>query len=167
MKALPNEIVLRPRFQINLNCSAEPILQLFQNADTPPFIVKISDNHVFIKFNRTESHFWSPQLQLEVVDQEDGDSIIYGLFGPNPTLWTFFMFVHFGVATLFIIFGVWAYSNNALGKEIGLQLGLMALMVVTWIVLYVFGRIGKRKGKPQMHQLHEFMLKHTQEGSHI
>tara|TARA_R110000796_G_scaffold190818_1_gene307533 strand:+ start:5139 stop:5366 length:228 start_codon:yes stop_codon:yes gene_type:complete len=72
------------------------------------------------------------------------------------------MFVHFGVATLFIIFGIWAYSNKALGKEIGLQMGLMALMVVTWIVLYVFGRIGRKKGKPQMHQLHEFMLRHIQ-----
>ncbi|MBC8770394.1 GTP-binding protein [Arenibacter sp. BSSL-BM3] len=165
MKVLPNEIILRPRFRINLNGPAKSILQLFQNADTSHFIVKISDHHVFIKFNKSESHFWSPQLQIEVVDQEDGNSIIYGLFGPNPTLWTFFMFVHFGVATLFIFFGVWAYSNNALGKEIGLQLALMALMVVAWVVLYVFGRIGKRKGKPQMHQLHEFMLKHTKEGN--
>tara|TARA_R110002050_G_scaffold75052_3_gene160897 strand:+ start:4373 stop:4891 length:519 start_codon:yes stop_codon:yes gene_type:complete len=158
---LPNEIILRPRFQINLKGPAKSILQLFQNEDTPPFVVKISDHHVFIKFNKAESHFWSPQLQIEVVDREEGGSTIYGLFGPNPTLWTFFMFVHFGVATLFIIFGVWAYSNNALGKETDLQIGLMALMVIVWIVLYVFGRIGKRKGKPQMHQLHEFMLRHA------
>lgn len=164
MKAIPNEIVLRPRFQINLQSPAQPLLELFQNADTPPFIIKTSDQHVFIKFNRSESDFWSPQLQIEVVEQEDGNSIIYGLIGPNPTLWTFFMFVHFGVATLFIIFGVWAYSNNALGKGIGPQLGLMALMVVTWIVLYVFGRIGKRKGRSQMHQLHEFILKQTKGG---
>lgn len=161
MKAIPNEIVLRPRFQLKLNGPAQPVLELFQNADKPPFIVRISDQHVFIKFNKAESHFWSPQLQIEVVDQEDGNNIIYGLFGPNPTLWTFFMFIHFGVATLFIVFGVWAYSNNALDKGFGVQLGLMGLMVVVWVVLYVFGRIGKRKGKPQMHQLHEFMLKHT------
>jgi hypothetical protein len=70
------------------------------------------------------------------------------------------MFIHFGVASLFIVFGVWAYSNKALDKEVGLQIGLMALMVVVWIVLYVFGRIGRRKGKPQMHQLHDFLLEH-------
>ena len=161
MKALPNDIVLRPRFQIGANGPAESILRLFKNADTPPFVIKISDHHVFIKFNPSTSHFWSPQLQLEIVDNDDGNSTIYGLFGPNPTLWTFFMFVHFMVATLFIIFGVWAYSNNALGKPIGLQIGLMVFMVLTWIALYIFGRLGKRKGKPQMHQLHEFMLLHT------
>lgn len=167
MKALPNEIVLRPRFQLDLKGPSSPILELFQNMDKPPFIVKVSDHHVFIKFNKAASHFWSPQLQIEVVDQENGDSILYGLFGPNPTLWTFFMFVHFGVATLFIIFGVWAYSNKALGKGIGLQIGFMGLMVVAWGVLYVFGRIGKRKGQPQMHELHEFMLLHTKEENHL
>ncbi len=161
MNILPNEIALRPRFQLNLKGPAPSILQLFQEADHSTFIVKISDQHVFIRFNRAETHFWTPQLQIEIVDQEDGNSIIYGLFGPNPTLWTFFMFVHFGVASFFIIFGVWAYSNNALGKEVGLQIGLMALMVLTWIVLYVFGRIGKRKGRPQMHQLYDFMLRYT------
>ena len=161
MNVLPNEIVLRPRFQLNLKGPALPILQMFQEVDHPPFILKISDQHIFIRFNRAETHFWTPQLQIEIVDQEDGNSIIYGLFGPNPTLWTFFMFVHFGVASFFIIFGVWAYSNNALGKEVGLQIGLMALMVLTWIVLYVFGRIGKRKGRPQMHQLYDFMLRYT------
>lgn len=161
MKALPNEIVLRPRFQRKLKGPAQPILQLFRKLDAPPFIVKISDHHVFIKFNKAETHFWSPQLQIEIVDQEDGNSTIYGLFGPNPTLWTFFMFVHFGVASLFIIFGVWAYTSKALGKEIGLQIGLMAFMVVVWTSLYIFGRIGRRKGRRQMHQLHEFMMQHV------
>ncbi|MEZ4969640.1 MAG: GTP-binding protein [Flavobacteriaceae bacterium] len=161
MNALPNEIVLRPRFQHSLKGPARPVLQLFQEVDTPPFIVKVSDHHVFIRFNKAETHFWSPQLQIEIVDQADGHSTIYGLFGPNPTLWTFFMFVHFGVASLFIIFGVWAYSNNALGKETGPQIGLMALMIITWIALYVLGRIGKRKGRPQMHQLHKFMMQYV------
>lgn len=167
MKALPNDIVLRPRFQIRAEGPAESLLQLFKNADTPPFSIKISDHHVFIKFTPSASHFWSPQLQLEIVDNDDGNSTIYGLFGPNPTLWTFFMFVHFMVATLFIIFGVWAYSNNTLDKPIGLQIGLMVFMVATWIALYIFGRLGKRKGKPQMHQLHEFMLQHTKADNQI
>ncbi len=161
MNVLPNKIVLRPRFQHSVKGPSRPVLQLFQRTDDPTYIVKVSDHHVFIRFHKDETHFWSPQLQIEIVDQEDGNSTIYGLFGPNPTLWTFFMFVHFGVASLFIIFGVWAYSNHALGKEIGLQIGLMALMVVAWVVLYVLGRVGKRKGRPQMHRLYEFMMQYA------
>jgi len=51
----------------------------------------------FIKFNQGSQSFWSPQLHLEIVklDEDEQKSKIYGLFGPNPTLWTFFMFLHF------------------------------------------------------------------------
>ncbi len=157
MSILPNEIVLRPRFQIEVAKSKDSILNSFENADLPPFLVKRIDDHVFIKFNRKKVHFWSPQLHLEINDLNEGGSKIYGLFGPNPTLWTFFMFLHFGVATIFIGLGVWAYSSASLGRPLTLQIGLMVFMVLLWFVLYAFGRAGRSKGKPQMHELHQFM----------
>jgi hypothetical protein len=130
MKPLPNEIVLRPRFQLPRSEPKETLLAAFEGRSQPPFIIKRLDDHVFIKFNREETHFWSPQLQLEIIDNEDKGSTIYGLFGPNPTLWTFFMFLHFGVGTFFVIFGIWAYSSAALKKPYGWLLGAMGLMVV-------------------------------------
>lgn len=154
--AIPNEIVLRPRFQMPLDSRAECVLVALADAAKSPFIVKRVDDHIFIKFNAQTIHFWSPQLQLEILDEEKSGCTIYGLFGPNPTLWTFFMFLHFGVATLFIILGIWAYSSASLGKPYGIQLGAMAVMVVLWFVLYAFGRAGKSKGKPQMHELYQF-----------
>jgi len=157
LQAIPNEIILRPRFQLKLNDPKETLLEGFENADQPPFLAKRIDDHVFIKFNGEEIHFWSPQLHLEIIDDEEGGSNIYGLFGPNPTLWTFFMFLHFGVATIFIGLGVWAYSSATLGHPYGLQIGLMVFMVILWFILYFFGRAGKSKGKPQMQELHHFM----------
>lgn len=159
MKTLPNEIVLRPRFQLQLEKSKDTALSLFENSNQPPFIVKRMDDHVFIKFNKEQIHFWSPQLHIELNDIEEGGCKVYGLFGPNPTLWTFFMFLHFGVATLFIVLGVWAYSSASLGRPYRLQIGLMVFMVLLWFVLYAFGRAGRKKGKPQMRELHDFMNK--------
>ncbi|WP_229797242.1 GTP-binding protein [Arenibacter certesii] len=141
------------------------IIELFKNSAEPPFITRISDHHVFIKFNKTESNFWSPQLQIEILDQEEGQSKVYGLFGPNPTLWTFFMFIHFVVATLFITIGTWAYSSHAIGKTYGLQIGLLALMVLIWTALYFIGRRGKRKGRHQMQCLHNFLMQRV--GIHV
>ena len=158
MKSLSNTIVLRPRFQIELSSSNENVLVAFEKTNTPPFLVKRMDDHVFIKFNTSDLHFWSPQLHLEIVNNKDlKTSKIYGLFGPNPTLWTFFMFLHFGVATIFIAISIWAYSSAVLGKTYSLQLGLMLFMIVIWIGFYAFGRAGRNKGKAQMHLLHEFM----------
>lgn len=158
MQPLPNDIVLRPRFQLELPTHKSVALKEFEKAEKPPFLVKRVDDHVFIKFNKNQVHFWSPQLHLEIVDVDDHNSRLHGLFGPNPTLWTFFMFLHFGVGTLFIIFGIWAYSYASLGRPYGFQLGVTILMVALWFLLYVFGRAGKHRGKPQMRTLYQFMM---------
>ncbi len=153
---LPNEIVLRPRFQDSLDEVASVVLMRLEKSAENPILVKRMDDHVFIRFNDSERHFWSPQLQLEVLDEEQGGCKVYGLYGPNPTLWTFFMFLHFGVATLFIILGIWAYTSASLGRPYGVLIGGMAAMLVIWFAFYAFGRAGRAKGKPQMHQLYRF-----------
>jgi len=158
MKPIPNDIVLRPRFQLELMYAKEDLLQAFEDSQLKPFLVKRLDEHVFIKFNKKHTHFWSPQLHLEIDEIDRKSSRIFGVFGPNPTLWTFFMFLHFGVATVFIILSIWAYSSAALDKPYVLQLSLMGFMTVLWFVLYFSGRLGKRKGKPQMQELYRFMM---------
>lgn len=157
MKSLPNDIVLRPRFQLELSKTKESVLTSFEKSKVAPFLVKRLDEHVFIKFNKENNHFWSPQLHLEIDEIDEHNSKLYGVFGPNPALWTFFMFLHFSVASLFIILGIWAYSSAALRKPFSLQLGLMGFMTVLWFILYLFGRAGKQKGKPQMQDLYRFM----------
>jgi hypothetical protein len=153
---LPNEIVLRPRFQDHLDEPASEVLGRIENAGGNPILVKRMDDHLFIRFDEGERHFWSPQLQLEILDEEQGGCRVYGLYGPNPTLWTFFMFLHFGVATLFIILGIWAYSSASLGKPYGVLVGGMAAMLIVWFAFYAFGRAGRARGKPQMQQLYRF-----------
>lgn len=158
MQKLPNDIVLRPRFQMDVSVATEKLLDDLKASEVEPFLVKRLDEHIFIKFNKTNNHFWSPQLHLEITEVDKKNSRLYGVFGPNPTLWTFFMFLHFGVATLFIVLGIWAYSSAALHKSYTLQLVLMGLMILIWIILYFLGRSGKYKGKPQMHELYQFIM---------
>ncbi len=156
--SLSNEVVLRPRFKFDVNYEHEALLKLFEGTRDAQsdFIVTRVDDHVFIKIPKAKQHFWSPQLHLEI-NKIEGSSTIYGLFGPNPTVWTMFMFFHFIVAGLFIGFGIWAYSNWALGNNYAIQLSLTLLMVVIWIGLYFGGRMGKKTGTAEMYELHHFM----------
>ncbi|NNK87196.1 MAG: GTP-binding protein [Flavobacteriaceae bacterium] len=158
--SLPNEIVLRPRFSMDFDYSNEDILRLFEEARTTQkdFIVSRVDDHVFIKFPVEKQHFWSPQLHIEIFETEPGKSKLHGLFGPKPTVWTMFMFLHFIVAGLFIAFGIWAYTNWSLDKDFAIQLFLTIMMVVLWIVLYFSGRLGRSAGKGEMQELHWFMV---------
>ena len=157
--SLTNEIVLRPRFKFDIERDNEVLLKLFEDSKSSQSDFKVSrvDDHVFIKFPKEKQHFWSPQLHLEINAKENGNSTIHGLFGPNPTVCTMFMFFHFIAAGLFFGFGIWAYTNATLGNSYAIQLSLTLFMVVLWFVLYFAGRIGRKKGKPEMYQLHGFM----------
>ena len=157
MSELTNEIVLRPRFQLNLKTDIDHLKQTFDQSSKDPFLIKRLDEHVYIRFKKSETTFWSPQLHLELMSFEEGVSKIHGVFGPNPTLWTFFMFLHFGVGTLFIILGIFAYSNHSLGHDITFWMAGMIFLVLIWFALYAFGRMGKSKGKGQMDQLKAFL----------
>lgn len=156
MKSLPNDIVLRPRFHLELSETKDDVLRAFDGIEKVPFLVKRLEEHVYIKFNKKYLHFWSPQLHLEIGALDENTSEVYGTFGPNPALWTFFMFLHFGVGTLFMLLGIWAYARAILARPYVLQLGCMIFMVLLWFVLYFLGRMGKHKGKPQMDELYAF-----------
>lgn len=154
-----NDIVLRPRFKIELSKNNQSILKDFEalKSNQSEFIITRLDHHVFIKFSKEKQHFWSPQLHLEIDEIDDNSSLLHGLFGPNPTVWTMFMFLHFIVAGFFIAFGIWAYTNWSLKQSYAIQVSLMLLMVVIWVVLYFAGSIGKASSKNEMRALNDFM----------
>lgn len=156
---LPNDIVLRPRFKYKLEYTNETILNDFedQKRSQTSFIISRVDDHVFIRFPKTHQHFWSPQLHLEINKSSDSTSELHGLFGPNPTIWTLFMFLHFVAAAFFIAFAIWAYTNWTLKEDYVLQLFGLLMMIVLWFTLYAAGRLGKAKGKAEMHKLYDFM----------
>lgn len=157
--SLNNDIVLRPRFKIELKKNNQEVLKVFEEAKKTQkdFIVSRVDDHVFIKIPKADQHFWSPQLHLEIMEVDKKSSRLFGLFGPNPTVWTMFMFFHFIVAGLFIGFGIWAYTNWTLETDFAIQLFVAILMIVLWVALYFGGRLGKATGRDQMVLLHNFM----------
>ena len=114
---LYNQIFLKPRFQIEFNENKDELLTKIsaEVAKEEHYVVKLIDNHLVVDIPEKESHFWSPQLYMEIEDFEEDKSKIKGLFGPKPQVWTLFMFIHFGVALAFFIFAVIAYSNYSLG----------------------------------------------------
>ncbi len=156
MSDLVNEIVLRPRFDIRLYTDPEILKTAFDIQAKDPFLLKRIDEHIYIRFKKEATNFWSPQLHLEISSFSKGKSTIHGVFGPNPTLWTFFMFLHFGVATSFVILGIFAYSKHSLGHNTTPWLIGMGFLVFIWFAFYAFGRLGKAKGKPQMEQLRRY-----------
>lgn len=123
----------------------------------PEFQIKSVDNHLWINIGARRREKHSPHLHVEMEEMEDGNTAINGLFGPDPVLWTMFMFLHFVVAGIFIIFGMIAYSKWTLKENFGLEIVVMTLMIGLWVALYYIARTFRRKGIPQMKELEEVM----------
>ena len=157
--ALSNDIVLRPRFKMEIPRYNESVLSDFENAKTTQkdFVITRVDDHVFIKFPKDKQTFWTPQLHLEINKIDDNSCRLHGLFGPNPTVWTLFMFLHFVIAGIFIAFAIWTYTNWSLKENYAVQISITLLMVLLWITLYFAGSIGKASSTTDMRLLNNFM----------
>lgn len=157
---LPNDVVLRPRFQMKLDLSDAEVMERFIRVKSNSEGYKITqvDSHVFIRLPQAEQTFWAPQLHLETKEISENQCELHGFFGPNPTIWTLFIFLHVVVGTLFLANLGWLYSNVNLGNPYSLQIGIGLGLVAVWILLYVGGTIGKKKGKPGLQMLYAFML---------
>ena len=157
-----NRVLLKPRFQLEFDESQEEILEKFKDkfaTGNCAYCSKIVNHHIVIDVPEKEDHFWSPQLNIEVEKDEEGSTIVRGLFGPKPQVWTFFMFIHFAVAVAFMVFLVMAYTRWSLKQDYMFPLIICIALPIFWIVLYSLGQLGKKKGYQQMVELDDFMMK--------
>lgn len=159
---MEKNLQLRLRFYKVCKKSIERIKNEFEELKTtvePNYKIKILDNHIWLSIGVFDREKYSPQLHLELEEMEDGNTAINGLYGPDPVLWTFFMFMHFIVAGIFIIFSIIAYSKYNLHQKFALEIIIMLTMVVFWFTLYFLARYNRKKGIPQMKKLEELMEK--------
>jgi len=157
-----NRVLLKPRFKITSDHNAEIIIDKFKDefdSGNCEYCSKIIDHHIVIDVPKKEDHFWSPQLHVEVEKDEDNKTIVRGLFGPKPQVWTFFMFIHFAVAIAFVVFLVVAYTRWSLKQDYSFALAMCIAMPILWITLYILGQLGKKKGYQQMVELDDFLKK--------
>lgn len=157
---LENSIALRPRFTREVPKSRVEILENASKIKAEvkeDFRVKISDHHIFFFITQAKRKYYSPHLHIELSENENKSTTVKGLFGPDQTVWTFFMFLHFIIAGIFIIFMVIAYSNWILKQSTTMNFVVMGLMVVFWFALYFQARHNRKKCQPQMQQLHDLM----------
>ncbi|WP_162127253.1 hypothetical protein [Flavobacterium phycosphaerae] len=154
-----NEIRLRPRFYMDIEENIDLVRQKFVDyaKHVPPgFLIKIRPNHIQFSIQGEKQKYWSPHLSIEFEEKEINNKTvthIRGLFGPAQTLWTFFVFLHFIIAGILLVFLMFAYSNWMLHQSLKGDLMVILLMVISWGLLYFIGRQTRANGYGQMEEL--------------
>lgn len=156
-----HEARLLLRFYQDVEQNTDAVLQKFktyQKNHSDSCLLKIRHNHIWLDVPASKKEYWSPHLHLELESKAENETHIRGLFGPDPTLWTFFMFLHFMVAGVFLLFSGIAYSDYVLKLPVKMDFVVMALMVIVWFLLYFIAKQIRFKGQEQMNDLEKIYL---------
>jgi hypothetical protein len=159
---LDNNVVLRPRFHKDVDLSFSEIIAKatkIKEEVKEDYRVKISDHHIFLFIILAKRRYYSPHLHIELTEKDDKTTHIKFLFGPDQTVWTFFMFLHFIVAGVFLVFGMFALSDWTLKTSVTKDLIIASLMVVVWILLYLIAKQIRYNGRHQIMELMRLFLK--------
>lgn len=83
---------LRPRFELVAPGRPADVLHALRaslEAPDAPCVGHVLAPHARLAVHEADRHFWSPHLEVEVTAHPDG-AHLRGLFGPHPSVWTFF-----------------------------------------------------------------------------
>ena len=154
MSTQDNSFRIRPRFREKVDLSSDEIKQRINTSlqeNNERWLGKIVDHHVILKIPKKDQHYWSPQLTLEL-EEDDGKTLIRGLFGPKPGVWTMFVFFYSGIGFLTLLGLIFGLSQMMLNMD---AYGLWSFPVgaVLLIGLFITSKIGQQLGKDQMQRL--------------
>ena len=153
---------VRPRFQIETSMSADEILTKIKSGLSSPNAScrgEINHGYATLFLPPEEQHYWSPQLSLNMEELEEG-TLLRGLYGPRPGVWTMFVFFYAIIAFAIVIIGVIGLSNLSLDESGAILWGVPILLLI-FLTLYLVAYTGQKMARGQMNILHDFLEEST------
>lgn len=114
------------------------------------------DNHAYLQIPKEDQHYWSPEFNVTIEKRDDGGSLVRGVVGPKPKVWTMFMFLYSAVVVLFLLGVSMGVSQWMLGMDAPVLWSIPAC-VGLWILILVAAKFGQYQGKEQMEKLWHFL----------
>ena len=153
---------VRPRFKVNVPLSIEELsgkIELALNQADATCIGKAKPGYITLYVPKKDQHYWSPQLNLTMEENENGCSL-RGLYCPRPAVWTLFIFFYSAIGFATLIIAMVGLSRISLDKS-GTILWLVPLLLLIIGSLWLVSYYGQKLGEDQMITLHHFLEEST------
>jgi len=151
---MPSGPRMRPRFERETGSPPDVVMRRLEEAlrvAGPAVEGRIVGHHVHLRLGETHRTYWSPHLWVDVYSSQAG-SIVRGLFGPHPSVWTLFMAAYAVIGFAALVGVAFGYSQWTLDQP---AVALWSLPAAAVAVLCVFALAlhGQRLSRDQMDQL--------------
>jgi len=120
-------------------------------------------DHIELRVRPEHRHYWSPVLNIILDDVDEGTSV-RGRFGPEPKVWTLFMFFYFFALAISFFAGMYGLVQLKMGYP-AWSFWLVLLGLGLLLLIYIAAQIGQKKGAEQTQWLMSFcteVLKHEE-----
>lgn len=146
----------RPRFRKYIKAPEQEVLKAFINKEALQgnVLTRVATHHVFMKMEESQQHFWSPQLGLAVEPLENGGSLIRGLYGPRPQIWTMFVFLYAAISMGTLAMLIWGLSQHLVLHTYPWALWFVPGGLLTVGGIYLLTQFGQKLSFPQMEEIH-------------
>lgn len=156
---IPGDELIRPRFSVVSELNEHSVLVALNNGLKNPNTTvrgRAIPGFATITLPPDERTLWSPQLTLMYGPAEDPQkTLIRGLFGPAPGIWTFFMFLYIGLGFIGMCLLIYGLVLRTLGEAANV-LWIVPLCLAAIMGLWLVARTGQRLARHQMHVLRDF-----------
>jgi hypothetical protein len=144
---------VRPRFEIEIDIEADAIMdRVRERLPRCPHCTGVSvGRHAELFVPDSDRRLWSPWLSV-TTDCRDGGSLLRGRFAPHPNVWTFYLFLAFGLGFALLVGTTWGYAQWATERT-PWALAIVPTVLLLGALLYVASQVGQKLGGEQMDHL--------------
>lgn len=150
---------IRPKFELISDLTVDEIITKVKEHlkdDAHGLHGQAMQDHITIRVNKDQRHFWSPQLSVLLQnDQIEGKTLITGVYGPMPNVWSLFAMAYLSIAVLVTFISIVGFSQRALGEE-ALILYSLPILIIAATTMYIVSQFGQKLGAPQTYRIHYF-----------
>lgn len=119
------------------------------------------EDYALVCAPENDRHLWTPQLNLQFEEQEDGTEV-RGVIGPSASVWTAFAFAFSLLGFIAFVSLFWGLSRLSLDYSADI-LWLVPISLVLILGVYLLAKIGQQMTRNQVKQLKEFIQSTVQE----
>ncbi len=158
---------MRPSFLLIVGLTHKEAIERIRGLVEHPdgrFTGKIVGKHIMLTVSEKDRHFWSPWLDMEVLEEEDdedsgesaqgGAATVRGRFMPHPNIWTAYMAAYFGLGTFGLFAACFAYAQWVTESPPTALWGV-GLSVVLTVAVWWSAQVGQKLARGQMEVLME------------